>query len=53
MFDEIAPQTVAEEEDSEVKLIKNIYENPQSFQEANHVQKNVTPSHKLQNHVYE
>ena len=38
---------------SEVKPIKNISKNPQSFLEISHVQKEVLLSHKLQNYVYE
>ena len=38
---------------SEVKPIKNISKNPQSFLEICSGQKGVLPSHKTQNHVYE
>ena len=38
---------------SEVKLVKNIIKNPQSFLEASPMQKEVLLSHKLQDHVYE
>ena len=38
---------------SKVKPVENISKNPQSFLEINPVQKEVLPSHKLQDHVYE
>ena len=38
---------------SEVKPVKNISKNLQSFLEINSVQKEVLPSHKLQDHAYE
>ena len=38
---------------SEVKLVKNISKNLQSFLEIRHVQKEVLFSHKLQDHAYE
>ena len=38
---------------SEVKPVENISKNPQSFLEINPVQKEVLPSHKLQEHVYQ
>ena len=36
-----------------VKPVGNISKNPQSFLEVNPVQKEVLPSHKLQDHAYE
>ena len=38
---------------SEVKPVKNITKNPQSFVEISPLQKEVLPSHKLQEHAYE
>ena len=38
---------------NELKLVKNINKNSESFLEVSPVQKQVPPSHKLQNHVYE
>ena len=38
---------------SEVKPVENISKNPQSFLEIRPVQKEVLPSHKLQDHAYE
>ena len=38
---------------SEVKLVKNISKNLQSFLEISPVQKEVLLSHKLQDHAYE
>ena len=38
---------------SEVKPVENISKNPQSFLDINLVQKEVLPSHKLQDHAYE
>ena len=38
---------------SEVKPVKNISKNPQSFLEISPVQKDVVLSHKLQDHAYE
>ena len=38
---------------SEVKLVKNISKNLQSFLELSPVQKEVLPSNKLQDHAYE
>ena len=38
---------------SEVKLVKNISKNPESFLEISPVQKEVPLSHKLQDHAYE
>ena len=38
---------------SEVKPVKNICKNLQSFPEISPVQKEVLPSHKLQDHAYE
>ena len=38
---------------SEVKLVKNISKNLQSFLEQSLVQKEVLPSYKLQDHPYE
>ena len=38
---------------SEVKPVENISKNPQSFLEISPVQKEVLPSHKLQDHAYE
>ena len=38
---------------SEVKPVENISKNPQSFLDISPVQKEVLPSHKLQNHAYE
>ena len=38
---------------SEVKPIKNISKNLQSFLEISLLQKEVLPSHKLQDHAYE
>ena len=38
---------------SEVKLIKNISKNSQSFLEISPVQKEALLSHKLQDHAYE
>ena len=38
---------------SEVKPVKNISENPQSFLEKSPVQKEVHPSHKVQDHTRE
>ena len=35
---------------SEVNSVKNISKNPQSFLEISHVQKEVLPSHTLQDH---
>ena len=38
---------------NEVKLVKNICKNLLSFLEISPVQKEVLPSHKLQDHAYE
>ena len=38
---------------SEVNLIKNMSKNLQSFLDISPVQKEVFPSHKLQDHAYE
>ena len=38
---------------SEVKPVENINKNLQSFLEISPVQKEVLPSHKLQDHAYE
>ena len=38
---------------NELKLVKNINKNSESFLEVSPVQKQVPPSHKLQDHVYE
>ena len=38
---------------SEVKPVENISKNPQSFLEISPVQKEVLPSHKLEDHAYE
>ena len=38
---------------SEVKQVKNISKNLQSFLELSPVQKEVLPSHKLRDHAYE
>ena len=38
---------------SEVKPVENISQNPQSFLEISPVQKEVLPSHKLEDHAYE
>ena len=38
---------------NEVKPNKNINKNPQSFLEIRPVQKEVRPSHKLQDHAYQ
>ena len=38
---------------SEVKPVKNISKNPQSFLEISHVQKEVLLSHKLRDYAYE
>ena len=38
---------------SEVKPVKNISKNPQSFLEISPVQNEVFPSHKLQDHAYD
>ena len=38
---------------SEVKLVKNIRKNPQSFLEISPMQEEVFLSHKLQDHTYE
>ena len=38
---------------SEVKPVKRISKNPQSFPEISLMQREVLPSHKLQNHAYE
>ena len=38
---------------TEVKQLKNINKNPHSFLEISPVQKEVLPSHKLQDHAYE
>ena len=38
---------------SEVKLVKNISKNPQSFLEIRSVQKEFPLSHKLQGHAYD
>ena len=37
---------------SEVKPVENISKNPQSFLEISPVQKEVVPSHKLQDHAW-
>ena len=37
----------------EIKLVKNISKNPQSFLDISPVQKEILPSHKLQDHAYE
>ena len=38
---------------SEVKLVENISKNPQSFLEIRPMQKEVLPSHTLQDHAHE
>ena len=38
---------------SEIKLIKNVSKNPQSFLEISLMQKEATLSHKLQDYAYE
>ena len=38
---------------SEVKQVKNLYKNLQSFLEISPVQKEDLPSHKLRDHAYE
>ena len=38
---------------SEVKSVENISKNPQSFLQISPMQKEVLPSHKLQDHAYE
>ena len=38
---------------NKVKPVENTSKNPQSFLEINPVQKEVLPSHKLQDHAYE
>ena len=38
---------------SEVKLVENVSKNLQNFLEISPVQKEVLPSHKLQDHAYE
>ena len=38
---------------SKVNPVENMSENPQSFLEISPVQKEVLPSHKLQDHAYE
>ena len=38
---------------SEVKPVENIIKNPQSFLQISPVQKEVLPSHKLQDQAYE
>ena len=38
---------------SEVKLVKNISKNPQSFLEISPMEKEVLVSHKLKDHAYE
>ena len=38
---------------NEVKLVENINKNPESFLEKPFEQKEVPPSHKLQDHAYE
>ena len=38
---------------SEIKLIKNVSKNPQSFLEISPMQKEALLSHKLQDHAYE
>ena len=38
---------------SKVKPVKNTSKNPQSFREFSHMQKEVLPSYKLQDHAYE
>ena len=38
---------------SEVKSVKNISKNMQSFLQISPMQKEVLPSHKLQDHVYD
>ena len=37
---------------SEVKPVKNIRKNPKSFLETSSMQKEILPSHKLQDHAY-
>ena len=61
MLDEIASKALHKEGDqmrkkkslNEVKPVTNINKNPQSFLEISPLQKEVLPSHKLQDHVYE
>ena len=64
MLDEIAPKTVYREKDylsikkrntklNNVELVENINKNSQSFLEISPSQKEVLPSHKLQNHAYQ
>ena len=38
---------------TEVKPVKNICKNPRSFLDISPMQKEVLPSHKLQDHAYE
>ena len=63
MLDEIESKTVLKDEEgdgyrkrsktlSEVKPLKNISKNPQSFLEVRPMQKEVLTSHKLQDHPY-
>ena len=63
MFDEIASKTVHKDKEgdqqrkrskklNEVKPVKNINKNPQSFLEIIPVQTEVLPSQKLQDHAY-
>ena len=63
MLDEIAPKTVYREKEdylsikkrntklNNVELVENINRNSQSFLEISPSQKEVLPSHKLQNHA--
>ena len=64
MLDEIESKTVHKDEEvidrgkrsktlSEVKPVENISKNLESFLEISLVQKEVLPSHKLQDHAYE
>ena len=64
MLDEIESKIVHKEEEmidrgkrnktlSEAKPVENISKNLQSFLERSQVQKEVPPSHKLQDHTYE
>ena len=59
MLDEIASKTVHKDEDilvktlNEVEPVKKTSKNLQIFLEISPVQKEVLPSHKLQDHAYE
>ena len=65
MLDEIASKTVYREKEdylsikkrntklNKVELVENINKNSQSFLEISPSQKEVLPSHKLQNHAYQ